>query len=170
MFGKSCFFLLLMGAVVFAGGAAAQVTGAVRGGDRERVPVLSAKDFQLKSLEGRVVLVEFWSTGEELCRESLPWLTVMQARYGSRGLTVVAVNLDREASQAKEMFGMLDPGIQVVLDPLRAMAARYEVEQIPSSFLYDRKLALRATHSGFDAEDTGAREEEIAELLAEKVK
>jgi thiol-disulfide isomerase/thioredoxin len=162
--------ILVWGALATAAVAAAQGPGSVRGGDRERVPVLGAKDFHLKALEGRVVLVDFWSTKEELCRQSLPWLSTMQSRYGDQGLTVVAVNVDREANEARELFDMLDPKVQVVLDPRGAMAASYEVAQIPSGFLYGRNQELRATRIGFDPEEAAAREKEIVDLLAEKVK
>ena len=47
--------VVLVGAMALAG-----PEGSVRGGNRDRVPVLAARDFNLDALEGRVVLVGFW--------------------------------------------------------------------------------------------------------------
>jgi thiol-disulfide isomerase/thioredoxin len=44
--------------------------------------------------KGRVVLVNFWATWCEPCREEFPDLSRLQQRYGTRGLQVLGVSID----------------------------------------------------------------------------
>lgn len=66
----------------------------------------SAPDFSLRTLQdanaslsqykGKVVLVNFWATWCDPCREEIPWLIELQEKYGPRGLVVLGVAMDDE--------------------------------------------------------------------------
>jgi thiol-disulfide isomerase/thioredoxin len=152
--------LLLLG---IAGGAPAMEESAVVSGP------LPAAEFKLAEFEGKVVLVDFWASWCKPCRHSLPWLSAMQQKYGDKGLQVVMVNLDRDPAAAAESAAEIDVGIRQFLDPAGGMAARYELEGMPSSFLYDRSGELISAHVGFLKADGPKREKAIlATLESEK--
>lgn len=71
---------------------------------------LEGKDVSLADLKGKVVFVNFWATWCDPCRIEIPWLIEMQAKYASRGFTVVGVAMDDEGKSvvapfvAKEKF------------------------------------------------------------------
>lgn len=65
---------------------------------------LDGKEVSLADLKGKVVLVNFWATWCDPCREEIPWLIEMQAKYGSRGFTVVGVAMDDEGKSAVAPF------------------------------------------------------------------
>jgi cytochrome c biogenesis protein CcmG, thiol:disulfide interchange protein DsbE len=71
---------------------------------------LEGKDVSLTDFAGKVVLVNFWATWCDPCRVEIPWLIDMQAKYASRGFTVVGVAMDDEGKSvvapfiAKERF------------------------------------------------------------------
>jgi len=71
---------------------------------------LDGKDVSLADLKGKVVFVNFWATWCDPCRIEIPWLIDMQAKYASRGFTVVGVAMDDEGKSvvapfvAKEKF------------------------------------------------------------------
>lgn len=81
---------------------------------------LDGKDVSLDDYRGKVVLVNFWATWCDPCRVEIPWLIDLQAKYGSRGFTVVGVAMDDEGKSvvapfiAKERFDV--DGKQLPID------------------------------------------------------
>jgi thiol-disulfide isomerase/thioredoxin len=119
----------------------------------------------LATLKGRVVYLDFWASWCGPCRKSFPWMSDMQARYGSQGLTIVAVNLDQDHALAAKFLAAYPPGFTVAFDPKGATAERYDVKGMPSSYLIDRAGRIQARHIGFREQDAAALEQEIRALL-----
>ncbi len=74
----------------------------------EQAPTLGASGYvgaarlTLAGLRGRIVLLEFFSTRCSHCKRHVAQLNALQARYGRRGLTVLAVT--RDALSKAERF------------------------------------------------------------------
>ena len=119
----------------------------------------------LAALKGRVVYLDFWASWCPPCRRSFPWMGDMQARYGSQGLTVVAVNLDPDRAVVAKFLAAYPPGFTVAYDPLGSAAELYNVMGMPSSYLIDRAGRLHTRHIGFRDQDAAALEAEIRALL-----
>ncbi|NCQ34257.1 redoxin family protein [bacterium] len=128
--------------------------------------ILAAKDFHIEDFHGQVVLLDFWASWCGPCKESVPWLVKMQHKYGSEGLVVVPVNLDRNSHKALKMLQQLGPDLTRVVDPEGDLAALYDLEGMPSSFIYDRQGKLVASHVGFNLQRVVEREDEIRSILA----
>ena len=131
---------------------------------------LPIAEFDLAEFEGQVVLVDFWASWCVPCRHSLPWLNAMQQKYGDQGLQVVMVNLDRDAAAAAKMGADIDAGIRQFLDPAGDLATRYDLEGMPSSFLYDRSGELISDHVGFLKADGPKREKAVKAALEREEK
>jgi len=143
------------------------IAGAAKAQDKpvaEPMP-LSVVEFQLADFQGSVVLVDFWASWCEPCRHALPWLNAMQRKYADQGLQVVMVNLDRDSDAASRMAADIDAGIRQFLDPAGELAASYELEGMPSTFLYDRAGELISSHVGFLKSDGPKREKAIGAAL-----
>jgi cytochrome c biogenesis protein CcmG/thiol:disulfide interchange protein DsbE len=65
---------------------------------------LDGKDASLGDYNGKVVLVNFWATWCDPCREEIPWLIDMQQKYGAKGFTVLGVAMDEEGKSVVEPF------------------------------------------------------------------
>ena len=133
--------------------------------DNTEVVPKPVSEFDLADYPNQVVLVDFWASWCAPCRQSLPWLNTMQKKYGAQGLRVVMVNLDKNAAAARKMAADIEPGIRQFLDPEGTLAAQYELEGMPSSYLYDRDGKLIASHLGFLKADGASREKAVVQAL-----
>jgi len=73
------------------------------------VPELVLKDLHdkpvsLKDYAGKVVLVNFWATWCDPCREEIPWLLRLTQKYGDEGFVVLGVAMDDEGKKAVEPY------------------------------------------------------------------
>ena len=125
----------------------------------------SQKHMALADLQGKVVLLDFWASWCEPCRHSFPWLNAMQAKYAERGLVIIAVNVDRERAAAERFLRETPATFRIVYDPAGALAARYEVPGMPSSYVIDAKGDIVGTHIGFRNALRAEREAELQKLL-----
>ncbi len=119
----------------------------------------------LDSLRGRAVFVDFWASWCEPCRRSFPWLKMLHQRYAAKGLTVVAINLDKDRDAADAFLEKYAAPFPVAFDPGGTSAEAFGVSAMPSSFLIGPNGALLYTHAGFDPHKLGAIEQLIQEAL-----
>jgi cytochrome c biogenesis protein CcmG, thiol:disulfide interchange protein DsbE len=117
----------------------------------------------LDSLRGRVVYVDFWASWCEPCRRSFPWLNALRERYADRGLTIVAINLDKDRHAADAFLEKFPASFLVAYDPAGKTAEAYRVSAMPSSFLIGPTGTLLSSHAGFDSRKTGPIEALIQE-------
>lgn len=164
--------ILLVGLGILAAGvASAQPEESVRGSYRDRAPAIDVRDFNLKSYEGKVVMIAFWQGREcPTCESYISWLSDMQGRYGEEGLIIVAVNQDLESAAASDLANNIHSRSQIVLDPTRKMASSYQIEGVPSTYLHDRNLNLAEKFTGFVKEETEPMEKAVEKLLKKKYK
>ena len=119
----------------------------------------------LASLSGKVVYVDFWASWCAPCRASFPWLRAMHERYASRGLTIVAINLDKDRPLAEGFLGEFPAPFLIAFDPAGKTAEAFQVSTMPSSFLVGRDGSILFSHAGFDSKDAGDLEARIREAL-----
>lgn len=122
----------------------------------------------LAAYRGKVVYVDFWASWCAPCRKSFPWMNDLQHRYGPRGLTIVAINVDKKQEAAQAFLADYTPRFAVAFDPTGMVADAYHVWTMPSSYLIDRKGHLHSVHRGFFDTDKARIEEQIKQLLTEE--
>ena len=131
---------------------------------------INSEPMTLKSMRGRVVLVEFWTFGCYNCRNTLPSVKEWDARYREKGLTIVGVHspeFDDEKKPENVRREVASLGIQypVVTDNDYGTWRAYGVEAWPTIFVLDKSGRIRWTHVGEGAYDD--TEQVIEKLLAE---
>ncbi|HTQ85532.1 MAG TPA: TlpA disulfide reductase family protein [Candidatus Solibacter sp.] len=65
---------------------------------------MSGKEVSLKDYAGKVVLVNFWATWCDPCREEIPWLIDLRAKYNDKGFEVLGVSMDDEGQKVVQPF------------------------------------------------------------------
>jgi thiol-disulfide isomerase/thioredoxin len=110
----------------------------------------------LKANRGRVVLVNFWATWCEPCREEMPALAALERKYRGRGLVLITVSAD-EPEQESDAFAFLKSNRA----PFPAYLKRVSNDDrfitfvdkqwsgaLPASFVFDRTGTKRRSFIG----------------------
>jgi thiol-disulfide isomerase/thioredoxin len=114
---------------------------------------------------GRVVVVDFWASWCKPCRQSIPWLNTLKARYGADGLILIGVNVDAERRDAEKFMRDVPFDFEVVFDPEGAIARQFKVQAMPSTYVIDRAGKIVETHLGFREARKADTEAGIRSLL-----
>ena len=104
---------------------------------------LEGRKWTLKSLRGKVVLVNFWATWCPPCRKEIPDLEALYERFKGQGLVILGIS-DETAAKVQPFVRKDKIAYPVLLDPGRKVNDIYSVEGIPMSFVYNRSGKLVA--------------------------
>ncbi len=110
---------------------------------------LAGNPVRLADFEGRVVLLNFWATWCAPCVREMPSLDRLQAVLGDRGLSVVAVSIDRRVEVIRpfaKRLGLARLGLYH--DPEGALFQAFGVTGLPASFLIDPNGAILGAYAG----------------------
>lgn len=144
--------------VVLLAVAAAAASCAGPGGTTGRVerpapdfslPDLRGKTVSLSESGGRVRLVDFWATWCAPCREAIPDLKDLHRKYGDKGLTILAISMDDDATKVLPAF------VEKWEIPYTNLIGNDQVAEsfggvfgLPTTFLVDRKGTIVETWFG----------------------
>jgi thiol-disulfide isomerase/thioredoxin len=124
---------LLLGAAQLTGAELAPVAPSV-----ERSLALAGLDGSrqdLKEQRGRVVLVNFWATWCEPCREEMPSIQRLQERLRGKPFTVLLVNVDEPEARVRRYLTDASLNLPVVLDRNKQTTREWGVRVMPTSFI-----------------------------------
>jgi peroxiredoxin len=131
------------------------------------LPDASGTPLRLSDLQGRVVLLNFWATWCEPCKEEMPWFIELQRQYEAAGVTVVGVAMDDEGWQSVSAFvGTVGINYRTVVGSDELARQYGGVEALPTTFLIDRHGRIAAVYQGLQPKNT--YESKLRSLIAEK--
>lgn len=123
---------------------------------------LDGQTVTLADFRGRLVLLNFWASWCGPCRGETPDLQALQARVGGAGFTVVGVNQQETASDARSFAAQFGVTYPVLLDRSGEVSNAYRVGRgLPVSVLVGPDGVVLRTYIGrVSAEDLAAIEDE----------
>ncbi len=124
-----------------------------------------AGKLNLADFKGKVVYLDFWASWCVPCRASFKWLNEMHDKYGTKGLVVLAVNVDKDKALAAQFLKDSPAKFRIGYDPEGLVAAAYQLKGMPSSYTVDRKGVIQGAHVGFRDKDKEALEQQLKALL-----
>ena len=102
----------------------------------------------LADLRGQPVLLNFWASWCPPCRGEMPDLDRVATEYRDRGLVVVGVDLEEDREPVVRYAQTLGLQLSLLLDQGGAVATRYNVTGLPTSYFVDRDGLIRDRNVG----------------------
>ena len=131
-----------------------------------QLPTLDGGAWTLAGQRGHAVLLNFWASWCEPCRDEMPALARLAERERERGLRIVAVDY-REPDDAVRRFLQANPlALEVALDRDGAAAKAFDVHAFPSTVAIGRDGRVRFVAMGECEWDDARSRRWLDELLA----
>lgn len=97
---------------------------------------LDGKTYELSDFKGKAVVVNFWGTFCEPCREEMPALQRQHAKWGDK-LVVLGLNLDEPKVTVENFISQYKVTFPILMDKNEEIRKRYGVSQYPTTFFVD---------------------------------
>lgn len=131
---------------------------------------INSQPLKLADLQGKVVLIDFWTYSCINCQRTQPYLNAWYKKYEQDGLLIIGMHAPEfafEKVKANVERAVKDAGIQypVALDNDFATWRAYDNQFWPAKYLIDKNGQVRYTH--FGEGEYNETEEAIQALLGE---
>jgi|SRR5690348_8241518 len=111
-----------------------------------QLPTLAGSEASLSDYKGRPVVVNFWATWCEPCKQEMPALQAAAASHPD--MVVLGVDNVESAVKVKPFVDQLGVRFPILLDEDGSVMERYQVTGLPTSFFIDRSGTLRSLYRG----------------------
>lgn len=105
---------------------------------RFKVVTDSGKTLTRSDFGGKVLILNFWATWCPPCIEEIPSLDALQRQYGSQGVVVLAVSVDKNEKTYREFLQRAKVSFQTARDPEADISASYGTFKYPETYVVDR--------------------------------
>lgn len=109
---------------------------------------LQGKKHSLADYRGKVVLVNFWATWCEPCREEMPSMERLRVSLAGRPFVVLAVNLAEPESRITKFLATVPVGFPILLDRDTKTTRAWQAKVLPATYIVGPDGAIRYRHLG----------------------
>jgi peroxiredoxin len=117
------------------------------------LPVASGGNERLSEHRGEVVLLTFWSSHCSACVAQLAALGELEATYRPAGLVTLAISVDDDMKSATQFAKSHPARFPLLLDRHKEVGRAYNIEQLPTTVLIDRRGRVRFLHGDYHGTD-----------------
>lgn len=148
-------------ALVFAFGLNAKAEKKFSLNDLPSKTLLNAKPASLTELKGKIVLVDFWASWCEPCKESLPFYQSLKEK--DKNIEVILVNEDSDSKDGEKFLKESKISLASRFDTDSSLAKAWELEAIPMLFIFDKTGNLAKSIRGVSK----AKEKDLLKTIDE---
>ena len=109
---------------------------------------LDGRPHRLESYRGKVVLINFWATWCEPCREEMPSIDRLLRSLQGRPFAVLAVNLAEPPSRIRMYLEKTPLGFTVLLDRDASVAKAWKARIVPATYVVGPDGKIRYSYVG----------------------
>jgi thiol-disulfide isomerase/thioredoxin len=107
------------------------------------LPDLSGRTVDLRAMRGKVVVLNFWATWCEPCREEMPSLQRLRTKMNGKPVEVLTVNYGEWPQRIEPFMKREKIELPVLLDTQKEAARDWNAGGLPITFILDRKGDVR---------------------------
>ncbi len=124
-------------------------------------------NIRLEELKGEVVMLNFWASWCGPCRQEMPLMNEIFAKYEGLGFTILAVNVDEDQSDADRFLKAVPVDFPVVYDASSEVSELYSVDAMPTTVMIDRNGNKRFSHRGYKPGYENEYTNQVKQLIRE---
>jgi len=128
---------------------------------------LAGKPVSLEQFKGQVVMINFWASWCDPCRQEMPILEKLYVKYKPMGFTMLGINVEPDSQLAVNWLKGTPVTFPVLLDTKSEVSKLYKVAGMPNTVIVDRKGNLRWLHRGYKPGDENEYLDQIRALVRE---
>ncbi len=125
------------------------------------------ENLRLNEYRGEVVMINFWASWCGPCRQEMPLLEELYAQYSPLGFTILGVNVEEDASKAKDLLKEIPVSFPILFDTASEVSKRYDVVAMPTTVLVDRDGNVRYVHHGYKPGYEQEYQQQVRSLIRE---
>jgi thiol-disulfide isomerase/thioredoxin len=117
----------------------------------KKIPAMQLKDLDGNSfdlLSGKLVLVNFWGSWCEPCRQEMPALDLLHRTFKNKGLTVIAIAEHEQPEISREYLRSHRFELRGAADEKQEVWNQFQKPGFPTSFLIDSNGVVIDLYSG----------------------
>ena len=122
------------------------------------------KPVALSAYAGKVVIVDFWATWCEPCRESFPAYQGLVQKFGG-ALVVIGVSVDEDPKGIPAFVSQTGVSFPIAWDEGQGVSKSYQPPSMPTSFIVDKSGIVRFVHVAYRSGDEREIEDQVRSLL-----
>jgi len=115
------------------------------------LPQLNGQPLQLSSYRGKIVLLDFWATWCDSCRDETPHLVELQNKYRDQGLQIIGISMDDGPEPVRDFCRRFQINYPVVMGNAQIGKLYGGILGLPIAFILDRSGRIYKKHIGATA-------------------
>jgi thiol-disulfide isomerase/thioredoxin len=109
---------------------------------------LDGQEHRLTDYRGKVLVVNFWATWCEPCRDEMPSFNRLKARFGDAPFAIVAINMAEGEARIGDFLKKFPVDFPVLLDRDGSVSKAWRARLLPYTVVLDPQQRIRYTALG----------------------
>lgn len=113
---------------------------------------INGKNVQLSDFKNKAVLIEFWATWCQPCKESAPEIDRLYEKFNDKDFVILGISLDEGRNALHSVTNFVHEyrvSYPVLIDYDKSVSKAYAVTHIPSLYLLDKEHKIVNKYVGF---------------------